>query len=133
MGEDNLTYSLLMIEDRLSECTLLSTALRKNLKEPLEILWCRSYEEAFGPLFSKKWDLVLINAHLNGDEGLPTLKKVKNITEEKNTPTVMYYSEKSDSWILEKAIKAGASAVLTTQDIILPEGSGLLLSTMTEN
>lgn len=122
-----------MIEDRLSECTLLSTALRKNLKEPLEILWCRSYEEAFGPLFSKKWDLVLINAHLNGNEGLPTLKKVKNITEEKKTSTILYYSEKSDSWIFEQAIAGGASAVLTTQDLIQPEGSNLLLSTMMIN
>ena len=82
-----MTYAVLLIDEESSGGSVAGRVM--DGFEGVELVWCRSYEEAFGKLFFGKWDLILINADQPTSDPLHIYHRVKNLSAE-TTPTLLY-------------------------------------------
>lgn len=122
-----MSYAVLMIH-RHGRCEEICDILRDYfLPHDLEITHCGSYEEAFGPLISKAWDLVLIDSTLPTKNGLETLRYVRGILNNPKIPTVLF-SHESNQLLFDEAIAHGADDFLTHADLRAPSGKERLLN-----
>lgn len=82
-----MVRTILFIDDNPTGPSLAGRMM--DQKEGVEIIWCRSYEEAFAPLFFKKWDLILINSDQKTVDPVMILQRVKNLSDD-STPALLY-------------------------------------------
>lgn len=85
-----MAHSVLLVENDLACAKVISESLKNKFSRSVQVVVCRCYEEAFGYLFSEKWDLVMINYELPTRNGVETLQTFKAIMEEWKTPTIVY-------------------------------------------
>jgi len=55
-------------------CSILQQSMAST---EMEMVQCHSYWEAFGRLFTSRWDLVLISSSLTGKGGVETAKHIR--------------------------------------------------------
>ncbi len=122
-----MSYAVLIIHRHDGRCGSICEILQEYfLPHDLEITHCGSYEEAFGPLISKRWDLVLIDSSLPTKDGLETLRYVRGILNNPKIPTVIF-SHDSNQLLIEEAMAHGADDFLTHDVLSSPSGKERLL------
>lgn len=85
-----MDYTVLIIDDDAAQGATILGRLKEVGPEPASLTWCKSYEEAFGPLFSGRWDIVLINLGRSQGNGAEVVERVKGLLSEEPTRTVIY-------------------------------------------
>lgn len=65
-------------------------ALSEHASDDLVIEHAASYEQAFAPLFSKQWGLVLVGLSTVNEGSMESLKKILSLLDVDQTPTIVY-------------------------------------------
>lgn len=85
-----MSYTVLIIDDDASQGATILGNLQADYPQPVRLTWCKSYEEAFGPLFSGRWDMVLINLGRRQGNGAEVVERVQGLLSDGSTRTVTY-------------------------------------------
>lgn len=123
-----MVFSVLLIEENPEEAAFVTESLKKSIPEPADILCCENYEAAFGPLFWREWDLVLVNYELSRRSGMETIKRVCGFLDQTKTPTIVYHTTLlEEGELAQKLIDIGVSDFVSKEEVIRPEGVARLL------
>lgn len=110
-----MTRHILIIEQDHQQKIKVQEVVTHQIKDPIKLHHCPNYEEAFGLVFLKKWDLVLINLETIRDRSLEMLEKVLTLLELEKTPTVVY-DRQTDQLNMAKAVLNKVSQYLFFRD-----------------
>lgn len=122
-----MSYSVLLIENDPSYCDLISETLYREFPKATKIECYPTYEQAFGVLFYKKWNLILIDRDLPTKNGLDTLKAIQGVASSEGT-RIFLYARNNNKSFEEEAVSLGAIATLSRDDLASSKGAQQLLS-----
>lgn len=122
-----MTYKILLIDHNDEQREFLSALIERQVPEgKLEITQCNSYEAAFGHLFSKNWDLILVDGMLPTRNAIETLRTIKSLLNNTQTRTILF--SPSHVNLQEKALEEGATDFLTREEMLEPKGIARIFS-----
>lgn len=122
-----MTYKILLIDHNDEQREFLSALIERQVPEgKLELTQCKSYETAFGHLFSKNWDLILVDGMLPSRNAVETLRTIKSILNNTQTRTILF--SPSHLNLQEKALEEGATDFLTREEMVQPKGIARIFS-----
>ncbi|MBX7148343.1 response regulator [bacterium] len=108
-----MAYSILIVSSSQEQAALISEACQRA--KAAAILCCPSYEAAFGPLFMKRWDIIIIDMGMR--DGMSILKKIKLLVHHDQSRILAFVKDSISEALFTEALEEGATHLLTANDL----------------